>query len=110
MDKEYKLIVCIVNRGFAEAVMDAARGAGAKGGTVLHGRGTSVHTHTVLGVKIEPEKELLMIAVERETCRAVMEAVNEHAGLGTPGSGICFALPVEDIIGLKRIEAEINDN
>ncbi|GHV01389.1 hypothetical protein FACS1894211_11020 [Clostridia bacterium] len=101
MDKEYKLIICVVNRGFSEEVMDAARAAGARGGTVLHGRGTSLHSHTVLGVRIEPEKELLLIAVERDGCRAVMEAINERAGLGTPGSGICLALPIEDIIGLK---------
>ena len=100
MDKEYKLIIVIVNRGFSEAVMDAARAAGAKGGTVIHGRGTSRHPHTVLGVRIEPEKELLLIAVERGAARAVMEAVNEAAGLGTPGSGICLALPIEEIIGL----------
>jgi nitrogen regulatory protein PII len=100
MDKEYKLIICVVNRGFSDDVMDAAREAGARGGTVLHGRGTSLNTHTVFGVRIEPEKELLLIAVEREACRTVMEAVNERVGLGTPGSGICFALPIEDIIGL----------
>ena len=102
MDNEYKLIIVVVNRGFSEAVMDAAREAGARGGTVLHGRGTSLNTHTVLGVRIEPEKEMLLIAVERDVCRPVMEAVNECAGLGTPGSGICFALPVEDIIGMRK--------
>jgi nitrogen regulatory protein PII len=101
MDREHELIICIVNRGFSEAVMDAARGAGARGGTVLHGRGTSRDTHTVLGMRIEPEKELLLIAVEKTIARGVIEAVNEAAGLGTPGSGICFASPIEDIVGLQ---------
>ena len=104
---EYKLIITIVNRGFSEVVMDAALEAGARGGTVLHGRGTSRHTHTVFGIKIEPEKELVLIAVKRGECRKIIEAVSEKAGLGTPGSGICFALPIEDVLGFTpRPESE----
>mgnify|MGYP002622221216 FL=1 len=41
MDKTYELIFCIVNAGFSGTVMDAARAAGATGGTLLRGRGSA---------------------------------------------------------------------
>ena len=36
----YELIIAIANEGGTDAVMNAARAAGARGGTVLHGKGT----------------------------------------------------------------------
>ena len=61
MERAFELIVAIVNRGFSDLVMDAARKAGASGGTILHGRGTGVHEAAqFFGVAIQPEKELVL--------------------------------------------------
>lgn len=98
---DYKLIICIVNRGFSDSVMSAAREMGARGGTVMHGRGTSNFSHMLFGMPIEPEKEVVLIASQKDSTRVIMERIFERAGLATPGSGICLALPIEDIIGIK---------
>ncbi|MDR0856610.1 MAG: P-II family nitrogen regulator [Clostridiales bacterium] len=100
MEQESKLILCIVNRGFSETVMEAARAAGAGGGTVLGGRGTSLAAHRLLGMKVEPEKEVILIVAEKSTVKPIIQRIYEAAGLGTPGSGICIALPVSDVIGI----------
>ncbi len=102
----YKLIVTIVNRGFCEDVMEAARGAGARGGTVFNARGTGSVPHTIFGMIIEPEKEVVWIVAKTEQCKDIMLAIYEKAGLKTPGSGIIFALPVDDVIGLTPMQAE----
>ena len=66
---EYKheVIFCIVNAGFSEAVMDAARQFGASGGTVLHARGTAnPEAEKLFNVTVQPEKEIVLILVEAE--------------------------------------------
>lgn len=103
MDTEtesFKLIITIVNRGFSEKVMDSARANGAKGGTVLHGRGTSADSHNIFGISIDPEKDIVLIVTKKDCCVAIMEAVDEAVGLKTPGSGICFVLPVDRAVGI----------
>lgn len=95
-----KLIITIVNRGFSETVMDSAREAGAKGGTILHGRGTGAHHQNIFGINIDPEKDIILIVALKSACVAIMEAIDAAAGLGTPGSGICFVLPVDNFVGV----------
>ena len=63
-ERKFDLIVTIVNRGFADEVMNAARAAGAHGGTILWARGSGVHeTEKFFGISIQPEKELVLILV-----------------------------------------------
>ena len=62
MDKTYELIFCVVNTGFSGTVMDAARSAGATGGTILRGRGSAgKEAEDFFHIQIEPEKEIVMI-------------------------------------------------
>ena len=101
MDRQFELIVTIVGRGFSDLVMDAARKAGASGGTILHGRGTGVHEAAqFFGVAIQPEKELVLILTEREKKNDIMTAICKHADLKVAGNGICFSLPVDQVMGL----------
>jgi len=102
MEKTHELVMAIVNRGFADGVIDAALSAGARGGTILHGRGTSGRTETIYGVRIEPEKDLVLMIVDKDKCKSIMQQIYEKSGLNTQGSGICFALPVDDVVGLKE--------
>lgn len=104
----FELILAIVNRGFSEQVITIATEKGATGGTVLTGRGTYKHAKTILGMKIEPEKELLMIVVDRTICADIIKAIYENVGLHTPGSGICFALPISSAVGLRS--SKLADN
>ena len=74
-NSKFEMILCIVNTGFSETVMDAAKEVGARGGTVVHARGTA-------------NKE------------DVLHAVYRSAGLKTEGQGIAFSVPVDDVVGI----------
>ena len=103
----YDLILTIVNRGFADSVMDAAKTAGAFGGTVLYARGTGIHeAEKFFGIIVQPEKELVMILTERAQKNAIMTAICRDAGLNKEGKGICFSLPVEDVAGITRYASQ----
>jgi hypothetical protein len=104
---EYSLILTIVNRGYAELAMDAAREAGARGGTVLYARGTGVHaTEKFMNIDIQPEKEIVMTIVRKESVREIMHAVLEASGLRTKARGISLSLPVTDLVGFSEGGAE----
>lgn len=98
----HELIVCIVNTGFTDVVMDAAREHGARGGTVIHGRGTAnKEAEEFFHISIQPDKELVLILVPTEIKDAVLHAVYQAAGLKTAGQGIAFALPVTNVVGIS---------
>ncbi len=94
-EKKYELIVCIVNAGYSDNVMNAARSAGAKGGSIVRGRGSAnPEAEEFFGLTIQPDKELVLILVTADIKDAVMRAVYKNAGLSTEGVGIVFSLPV----------------
>ena len=101
MDNKYVAVVCIVNLGFTDLVMSAAKAAGARGGTVLNARGTgNKEMEKYFGVTITPEKEIVVIIAETEMCDKLLLAVNKSAGMDTKGQGIAFAVPVTDCVGM----------
>ena len=98
---EYLGIYAIVNNGYTDLVMDAARSAGAKGGTIISARGTgNKEIEKFFGVVITPEKEIVLIIVKRELCDQVLSAINKEAGIYSKGQGIAFAVPVEEVVGI----------
>ena len=107
MATRYEAVFCIVNSGFAEAAMDAARKAGAGGGTILKGRGTaSREAEEKFNIRIQPEKELLMLLVPEEIKDRVLRSLYDAAGLDSAGQGIAFSLPVEKTVGLRAPKEE----
>ena len=102
---EYELIMCIVNAGFSETVMEAAKEKGARGGTILHARGTANKSaEAFFNITIQPDKEIVMILVKNEIRDDVMHALYQQAGLKTAGQGIAFALPVTHTVGLTPLK------
>ena len=100
--EEFEAILTFVNTGFSDVVMDAARAEGARGGTVLNARGTvDKQMAKKYGVAITPDKELVIILVNKKIKEAVMLAIYKAAGLETEGHGITFSIPVEDVAGIK---------
>ncbi|MFA5421631.1 MAG: P-II family nitrogen regulator [Bacilli bacterium] len=98
---EHELIICIVNNGFTDLVMDAARSQGARGGTIFHGRGTSnPDMERFFGISISPEKEIVIILVLKDIKELVLKAINKAAGFETNGKGIAFSMPVSDVVGV----------
>ena len=67
MNNNYEAVFCIVNDGFSDAVMDAARACGARGGTVINARGTAkAEAEKLFNISIQPEKEIVLILVNKE--------------------------------------------
>jgi len=100
----FKKLTVIVDRGKADDVMDIARKAGVRGGTILHGRGAGAKIATNLfGVEIEPEKELVFILMPSDLVDKVVQALCESLHLDEPGKGILFVEPVLDTRGLFEL-------
>lgn len=99
----YEAVFCIVNSGFSELVMDAAKEVGARGGTVLHARGTAnKQAEQFFHITIQPDKEIVMILVPSEIKDNVLHSIYRQAGLKSEGQGIAFSLPVDDVVGLAE--------
>lgn len=100
----YELIIAIANRGHAETVMDAARSAGAMGGTVVHAKGTNpMADNRFFGMSIADEKEMLLILTTAREKNAIMRAIMEKAGVRSPAHTVMFTVPVESVAGLKSV-------
>jgi len=98
------LIVTIVKKGFSEQVMQASIKAGAKGGTVIFGRGTGIHEQQkILGIPIEPEKEILFTVVSKQQTDEILEAIKKAGGLDKPGMGIGFVISLDRVIGMCHL-------
>ncbi len=101
MSNLYETIICIVNAGFSDTVMSVARECGAKGGTIIHARGSAREDAEVkFGITIEPEKEIVLILVKKDIKDDILHAIYKNVGLNSPGQGIAFSLPVDDVIGI----------
>lgn len=98
---KFEVVYAILNVGFADQAMIAAREAGAKGGTIIHGRGSSnIGVDKKYGITLTPEKEILMILVSTKNKDAIINAIYE-SGMKENHKGIVFSLPVESTAGLK---------
>lgn len=102
MEYQYEAIFALVNTGFADVVMEAAKAEGARGGTVLKARGTShLEYEKKYGVVITPDKEMLLIIVSSKIKDNILQAIYKAAGINTDGHGIVFTVPVNDVAGMK---------
>lgn len=100
--EKYQLVIALVNSGFSDLVMDAARAEGATGGTIIRARGTGKsEMEKKYGIVITPDKEAILIVTNKNITDQVMSTIYKCAGLATRGQGICFALPIDDVVGLK---------
>lgn len=109
MDREitHELIVVIANRGHTDQVMDAARSAGAAGGTTIHAKGTGTElARKFLGVSLAAEKELVFILAKEADRKPIMKAVMAQAGMQTKAQAVAFSLPVTDLAGLRLLEED----
>jgi len=105
--KKYEMIFCIVNAGFAVEAMEAAKKAGAQGGTILRARGTAnPEAEEFYNISIQPDKEILWIIVPKEIKDDVMHKLYQDAGLNSKSKGIAFSLPVSHAVGLHEDSEE----
>ena len=109
MDRDitHELIVVIANRGHTDQVMDAARSAGAAGGTTIHAKGTGTElARKFLGVSLAAEKEIVFILAKEADRKPIMKAVMTQAGMSTQAQAVAFSLPVTDLAGLRLLEED----
>lgn len=105
-----ELILAIVNKGSTDLVMNAAREAGSKGGTIALARGTgNPELEREYGIVIQPEKEVVFIVVSSDIKDAVLSRIYKDAGIESQGQGIIISLPITDAIGLTPIEEKKED-
>ena len=98
----FELIIVIANHDHIETVMDAARSAGAAGGTVLHGKGTGAKAaEKVFNVSLANEKEVILIVSKKALKSQIMQAIIQNAGPTTDAGAICFSLPVSEAAGFS---------
>ena len=99
-EMRYVLVAAIVNQGYSENVMEAARGAGAGGGTVIPGRRTgSEEAIQFWGMSIQEEKEMILIITEQENKLKIMQAISAKCGLHSEADGLVLSLPIDTVIG-----------
>jgi nitrogen regulatory protein PII len=97
------LIVSIVRKGWGSTVLEAAVNAGARGSTVLFGRGAGIQEQEkIFGVSIEPEKEIVLTVVYSDQIDTILQEIVQAAELNETGRGIAFVLPVENVVGVAH--------
>jgi nitrogen regulatory protein PII len=92
---KFELVVCIVNAGFSQNVVDASRKVGARGGTILRGRGSAnPESEEFFNIVVQPDKELVLMLVPSKIKDTVLQEIYKETGLSKDGQGIAFTLPV----------------
>lgn len=97
----HDLIMAVINQGYTEELMAAARAAGATGGTVVHARGVGLEeTVKFFGISVQPEKEIVLIVTTHENRQNIMKSICQACGMKTEAKGIVISLPVDDVSNL----------
>ena len=98
----YQAIYTIVDRGRAQAVIEAAERVGSRGGTVINARGSGIHeTSKLFSMEIEPEKEIVLIVAQTQKTSDIVSAIREELGIDEAGKGIVFVQDVSEAFGLN---------
>jgi nitrogen regulatory protein PII len=104
------LIVTIVRKGWGSTVLEASVKAGARGGTVLFGRGAGIHEHEkIFGMSIEPEKEIVLTITYSQQIETVLAEIVRAAELNDTGRGIAFVVPVDRVVGVAHFMKQLAD-
>jgi hypothetical protein len=106
----FKLIMAFVEDAKSDAVMDAARLAGATGATVInHARGEGLkQKKTFMGLSLETQRDVLLFLVEEHLSRHILEEIARAGEFDeSPGSGIAVQVDVEDAVGVSHQISEL---
>ncbi len=104
-ERKYTLIVAAVAVNFVDAAIEAARGAGAVGGTIIHARSVkNAKAQQFTGFALALEQEILLVLVKKEIAMSVMTALSECVGAKTEAGGVIFSVPVDRTAGISVAE------
>lgn len=106
MQSDYELIIAILEAGYTDMVMDAAREGGAGGGTVVHARGTAAErAQKFFGISLADEKDMLYIVTSQSKRNDIMRSIMQKAGIDSKAHTIAFSIPVAATAGFKLFDA-----
>ncbi|MEM9383872.1 MAG: P-II family nitrogen regulator [Pseudomonadota bacterium] len=108
----FKLIIAFVEDSKTEAVMQAAREAGATGCTLIsNARGEGLKEHkTFFGLTLASQRDVLMLLVEEHLSRHILEHIAQVGEFDSkPGTGIAVSVDVEDAVGVMHQAKELED-
>ncbi len=106
-ERKYDLIIAAVDASYVDTAMEAARSAGAAGGTIIHARMLdNKKAQQFIGISLATEQEILLILARRDTKLAIMQTLFDRVGVKTNAGGIIFSLPVDRTVGINADESE----
>jgi len=111
----FKLILSSVKTDITDHIVDAAKGAGATGATIIPGRGTGIkEAKTFFGLSLEAQTDIVLLLVEEHLVAQILDSIKEAGKFNKPGTGIAFVIPVDHVVGLesqmKRFKEEVRKN
>lgn len=101
MQTVQELIVAVYEKGYTDMVMDAAREAGAGGGTTIRAKGTGAGAQKFFGLSLAEEKEMLFIVTATDKKKDIMRAIMQNAGIDSKAHSLVFSLPVTETAGFR---------
>ena len=105
MESTHELIIAIYEKGYTDLVMDAAREAGAYGGTTIRAKGTGAGAEKFFGLSLAEEKEIVLIVSGKEQKKDIMKAIMQKAGIDSKAHALVFSLPVSETAGFRFADA-----
>ena len=101
---DMELIVSICAKGHSDEIMNAARSAGARGGTIIKAKGTAAAgTDKFFGMAISDEKEITYIVAKKEQRSDIMRAIASYT-YADNAHPIVFSLPVTETAGFRLLD------
>ena len=106
----FKLVLVIVNAGFCDDVMSAAREVGAKGGTIINARGTArQEAESLFNIAVQKDKEVVFIVAAENIVDKLLHNIYQKVGLSTPGQGIALTLDVDEFVKTKQPKKDVQE-
>ena len=112
-DKQHECLMVFVNRGLAEQVVKVARQAGAKGATIIHGRGMEEgpkDPRSFIHMELPPAKEIILLVTAADVTAPVADMLLEDQFLVTDGEISVFVSPAEALVESLVAEEDLPES
>ncbi len=105
-DEVYKLVMAVVQRGYSDEIINAAKSKGAKGAVILNGKGKGESERKFFGFQVDPENETVLMLVKEELCVPIVKAIYAAVDYKSSARGMVFVLPVNYVSGMTHSKPE----
>lgn len=99
---EFKCVIAMVKPDLTDDVVTAAKMAGAKGATIIPGKGTGAHeAKTFFGLTLDIPTDVIVFLLKTDLVDPVLEVVAMAGRFSEPGTGIAYVVSVDEVVGLE---------